>query len=223
MRITWPNGLIQNETGVEAGSGKTYEEAQRLSGSCPMIFTWNGTAFRFITDVLGVAPLGASAGDGEFFPVDHDEYVQVPGAALVPVDGQYRVRITEELREVSYLDEVQLIAVDHPAAVEMLTNDKFKGPPFPDFRLFGVQRRIHPLHATASQGEEVRDLLLARDARYPTASPATTPGSPPCTRSTSTSATRRPTATPCWCCRAGWTGPTAAPTSPPPSGKAAAW
>ena len=48
-----------------------------------MIFTWNGERFEFITDVLGVAPLGASAGDGEYFPVDHDEYVQIPGEALV--------------------------------------------------------------------------------------------------------------------------------------------
>ena len=29
-----------------------------------MIFTWNGDEFEFITDVLGVAPLGAAAGDG---------------------------------------------------------------------------------------------------------------------------------------------------------------
>ena len=58
------------------------EEAQRLSGSCPMIFTWDGKQFRFITDVLGVALLGASAGDGQFFPVDHDEYIQTPGDAM---------------------------------------------------------------------------------------------------------------------------------------------
>ena len=45
-----------------------FKEAQRLSGSCPMIFTWNGKRFQFITDVLGVAPLGASSGDGQYFP-----------------------------------------------------------------------------------------------------------------------------------------------------------
>ncbi len=68
MRITWPNGLIQNESRQAAGAS-AYTEAQRLSGSCPMIYTWNGAEFEFITDVLGVAPLGASAGDGEYFPV----------------------------------------------------------------------------------------------------------------------------------------------------------
>ncbi len=53
VRITWPNGLIQNEV-HQTLSAHVYKEAQRLSGSCPMIFTWTGTGFRFLTDVLGV-------------------------------------------------------------------------------------------------------------------------------------------------------------------------
>ena len=80
VRITWPNGLIQNEVRQPTQHAYTYQEAQRLSGSCPMIWTWNGSGVQFITDVLGVAPLGASDGDGSYFPVDHDEYVSIPGA-----------------------------------------------------------------------------------------------------------------------------------------------
>ena len=49
-----------------------------------MIWTWNGHEFQFLTDVLGIAPLGASSGDGSYFPVDHDEFVSIPGRALVP-------------------------------------------------------------------------------------------------------------------------------------------
>jgi tetratricopeptide (TPR) repeat protein len=167
VRITWPNGLIQNEPRQAVGEGRTYKEAQRLSGSCPMIFTWDGERFRFITDVLGVAPLGASSGNGEYFPVDHDEYVQIPGEALRAVDGRYEVRITEELREVSYLDQVRLIAVDHPRPVEVFTNDKFKGPPFPEFRLFGARRRIYPVAARDDAGRDVLPRLLHRDGTYP--------------------------------------------------------
>jgi tetratricopeptide (TPR) repeat protein len=168
IRITWPNGLIQNETKQPAGRLLAFKEAPRLSGSCPMIFTWNGERFQFITDVLGVAPLGASSGDGDYFPVDHDEYVQIPGDSLVPVSGTYEVRITEELREVSYLDQVHLLAVDHPKDVEIFTNDKFKSPPFPDFRLFGVERKVFPVAALEEDGgHDVLDRLLAVDQRYP--------------------------------------------------------
>jgi tetratricopeptide (TPR) repeat protein len=167
VRITWPNGLIQNETRQAAGQGYTYREAQRLSGSCPMIWTWNGRAIQFITDVLGVAPLGASDGEGTYFPVDHDEYVSIPGAALAAVDGRYDVRVTEELSEVSYLDQIQLLAVDHPASTELFTNEKFKGPPYPEFRLFGVERRIYPQSARDDAGRDVLARLLARDQKYP--------------------------------------------------------
>jgi hypothetical protein len=166
VRITWPNGLIQNEMKKPANQTLSIKEEERLSGSCPMIWTWNGREFQFITDVLGVAPLGASAGDGTYFPTDHDEYVQIPGEALRPVNGKYEIRITEELSEVAYLDEVKLVAVDHPAGVEVLTNEKF-GPPFPDFRLFGVSRRIYPVRAVDGAGRDVRTLLTSRDRRYP--------------------------------------------------------
>ena len=78
VRITWPNGLIQNEVRQAANQTHTFEEAQRLSGSCPMIWTWNGHEFQFVTDVLGVAPLGASNGDGSYFPVDHRNTCRSP-------------------------------------------------------------------------------------------------------------------------------------------------
>jgi len=168
VRITWPNGLIQNETRQAAGRHQ-YKEAQRLSGSCPMIYTWNGSEFEFITDVLGVAPLGASSGEGQYFPVDHDEVIQVSGDSLVQRDGAYEVRIVEELREVAFLDSIRLVAVDRPAGVSLFTNDKFKSPPFPEFRLFGVEHRIPPLAARDDRGRDVRDLVLTKDRRYPDA------------------------------------------------------
>jgi tetratricopeptide (TPR) repeat protein len=171
VRITWPNGLIQNETrqaaAVKAGEVRAYKEAQRLSGSCPMVFAWNGRRFELITDVLGVAPLGASSGDGKFFPVDHDEWVFIPGSALAATAGGfYEVRMTEELREVTYLDRVRLLALDHPAAVEVFTNEKFKSPPFPEFRLFGVERRVRPRRAVDGRGRDMLPALLARDGVY---------------------------------------------------------
>ncbi len=167
VRITWPNGLIQNEVRQAANQLHTYEEAQRLSGSCPMIWSWNGREFQFVTDVLGVAPLGARDGDGSYFPVDHQEYVQIPSAALQPRDGRYEIRVTEELSEVSYLDQIQLYAVDRPAGTEIFTNEKFKAPPYPEFRLYSARRRIYPRSARDGHGADVLPQLIARDGRYP--------------------------------------------------------
>ena len=166
VRITWPNGLVQNEIKQPAGKDFLYKEKARLSGSCPMIFAWDGAHFRFITDVLGVAPLGASNGDGRYFPVNHLEHILIPGAALKSGDSGYEVRITEELREVSYLDQVKLIAVDHKVGSELFLNDKFKSPPFPDFKLYEVQNRIYPRSASDDTGHDVLQRILQRDGRY---------------------------------------------------------
>jgi tetratricopeptide (TPR) repeat protein len=169
VRITWPNGLIQNEMKPPVNRVLAVKEAPRLAGSCPMIFTWNGRQFQFVTDVLGVAPLGASSGDGQYFPVDHVEYVAIPAGMLQARDGAYEIRMTEELREVSYIDQIKLMALDHPADTEIVTNEKFKSPPFPDFRLYGGNRRIYPTSARDADGTDVRATLLARDRRYPDA------------------------------------------------------
>lgn len=165
VRVTWPNGLVQNETRQAAGV-LAYKEKPRLSGSCPMIFAWDGRRFRFISDVLGVAPLGASDGDGHYFPVNHREHVMIPGTELALRGGHYELRITEELHEVSYLDQIQLIALDHPASVEVLTNDKFKGPPYPEFRLFRIHKRIYPQRATDDRGRNLLPAIGRRDGVY---------------------------------------------------------
>jgi len=169
VRITWPNGMIQNETNPAVNRIVAVKEAPRLAGSCPMIFTWNGSRFEFITDVLGVAPLGASSGDGRYFPTDHREYVSIAGDRLAPRDGHYEIRFTEELREVSYIDQIELMALDHPADVDVVTNEKFKSPPFPEFRLFGAARKVYPVAARDSHGTDVLPALLERDLRYPDA------------------------------------------------------
>jgi hypothetical protein len=161
--------MIQNETKPAVNRALVVKEAPRLSGSCPMIFTWNGRRFQFVTDVLGVAPLGASSGDGQYFPVDHDEYVSIPAAMLQAREGAYEIRMTEELREVSYIDQIKLLALDHPADIEIVTNEKFKSPPFPEFRLYGSNRRRYPAAARDAHGTDVRASLLARDQRYPDA------------------------------------------------------
>jgi Tfp pilus assembly protein PilF len=167
VRITWPNGLIQNEMKQAANERHTYKEAQRLSGSCPMIWTWNGREYQFITDVLGVAPLGAKSGDGSYFPVDHDEYIQIPSTALAPRNGAYELHVSEELAEVSYIDQAKLFAVDHPADQEVFISERWKSPPYPDLRFYGASHRINPTAAYDQHGHDVLSRVTKIDRTYP--------------------------------------------------------
>ncbi len=168
VRVTWPNGLIQNQEVADLNQVLEIQEQPRLSGSCPMIYTWNGEEFEYISEVLGVAPLGASLGNGQFFPVDHDEYVLLRGDQLAERDGFFEVRVTEELREVAYIDQIRLIAVDRSTDVDLYTSEKFKAPPFPEFELYGVaeDRKIRPSRAVDQDGHDVLGEILQLDGRY---------------------------------------------------------
>ena len=168
VRVTWANGLIQNEMPDEPVHEISIKEAPRLSGSCPMVFTWNGAAFEYISEVLGVAPLGASVARGVYFPVDHDEYVTIRGDQLRERDGFFHIRLTEELRETAYVDKVRLLAVDHPREVRIVTNEKAKGPPFPEFKLYGIRSRILPRKASNHRGEDVLARVAESDRIYAT-------------------------------------------------------
>jgi hypothetical protein len=70
------------------------------------------------------------------------------------------------LSEVSFLDQVRLFAVDHPAGIDIFTSEKWKGPPYPDFRLYGVSRRIYPKTARDGEGRDVTAKLQAKDRTY---------------------------------------------------------
>ncbi|MCP5110874.1 MAG: hypothetical protein GY953_08580, partial [bacterium] len=79
----------------------------------------------------------------------------------------FAVSFKKEQSEVAYRDQIELIAVDHPAETDIFINDKFQGPPFPEFRLFGARERKYPVAATDDDGSDVLRKLLARDSRYP--------------------------------------------------------
>ncbi len=60
-----------------------------------------------------------------------------------------------------------MYAVDHPAGTEIFTNEKFKSPPYPEFRLFSVERRIYPKTRATTHGADVLPQLIAKDQHYP--------------------------------------------------------
>jgi len=166
VRITWPNGLVQNEIANPVDRKLSFQEKPRLMGSCPSIFAWDGERMTFISDVLGVAPLGASSGDGRYFPVNHRERIKLPSGLLHTVDGEFDIRITEELREVSYLDEVALIAVDHPQELQIETSDKFTGPPFAPFKVYRYRKPMGPIAARDQNGMDVLRKIRQKDGQY---------------------------------------------------------
>src|SRR5947199_230400 len=83
------------------------------------LFTWNGTRFEFVTDFMGGGEMGDWVAPSMWNRPDPDEYVRIRGDQLQPRDGRYEIRVTNELEEAMFVDRLQLVAVDHPAGVEV--------------------------------------------------------------------------------------------------------
>src|SRR5215467_537021 len=80
------------------------------AGSCPYLYAWDGKGFRFVTDILGAAPLGLPLAQGRYIEADPEEFLALGNDAdFPPKNGAYEVRVTEELREVLYLDQAKLL------------------------------------------------------------------------------------------------------------------
>ena len=164
LRIIFNNGLTQNA--LEPAADTLLEERQELRGSCPFVYGWNGERFELITDLLWNAPLGLQVARGSVLPDRRWENLLLPGNLVQPHDGAIELRVTEELWEVAYFDHATLTAIDHPADIEVWTNEKVGPPQLAEPRLFLASRPIRPLSARDGKGRDVASKLAARDRKY---------------------------------------------------------
>jgi Tfp pilus assembly protein PilF len=171
VRIVWTNGVPQNL--FFPGSDQDLVEQQILKGSCGFLYAWNGEEYEFVKDMvwrsaLGM-PMGIMAGRETYAPSEPSrEYLRIPGDALVARDGLYSVQITEELWETLYLDEVRLIAVDHPDSIEVFVDEKFVPTSAPEqpLEVHQVARMRMPIAATDERGTNLLPALRDKDDAY---------------------------------------------------------
>jgi hypothetical protein len=164
LRVAWPNGIRQAVVAPKPDSRIEIKEKPGLVGSCPFLYAWNGRKHEFITDILTVTPLGLPVMPGTYVPPNWDEVIRVTPAQLQPDDaGDLVLQVTEELREVTYLDQARLYAIDHPCGTEVQPNEKFKFPPFPEFGVHVLDGARVPIAAVDHRGRNVVDRLLETD------------------------------------------------------------
>ncbi|MDQ2870787.1 MAG: VCBS repeat-containing protein, partial [Acidobacteriota bacterium] len=164
LRVVWTNGVPQNAL---APAAKTVvREVQQLKGSCPFVYAFDGTRWSFVTDALGRSPVGLLYDGVHQAAADTREWLVVPGSLLRPDErGRLLLDFTEELWETAYFDFARLTAVDHPAGVELVTDEKRVPPPFPPKALFTISRPLTP-KATDEAGRDRTEEIAGRDGRH---------------------------------------------------------
>ena len=169
VRLLWPTGVLQDEVQLAADRSHQVAENDRRGSSCPILFAWNGARYEFISDLIGPGIVGHWVAPGERNTPDPTEYVKVAGPSLRARQGRLSLRLLEPMEEVVYLDQVRLIAVDHPSDVEIYPNERFASvPPFPDFQVIASRGARLPLGAWDDRGRDLRSELRARDRCYVT-------------------------------------------------------
>lgn len=164
IRILWTNGMPQNV--VSPNANQLVCEEQKLMGSCPYLYTWDGEKFAFCTDLLWNAPLGLKFAENVVAPWREWEYLKIDGSMLRPKEGQYQLRVTAELWEVEYFDEIRLFAVDHPKGTDVFTNEKVGPATLAEHKIHTVSRPRVPVAATDSRGRDLLDQVKTRDGQF---------------------------------------------------------
>ena len=165
VRIVWPNGAVRAE--FETKADQTILAEQRLKGSCPFLFAYNGKEMKFVKDTvpwssaigLRINTLGTARVEAT------EEWYKIGGDELVARDGYYDLRITAELWETYYYDQLALMTVDHPVGTDIFVDERFVIPPA-KLAITTVETPHKIAQAVDDNGNDVTDILSTLDEKY---------------------------------------------------------
>jgi Tfp pilus assembly protein PilF len=164
VRVIWPNGAVRAEFDVKADQEVVAE--QRLKGSCPFLFAYNGKQMEFVKDAV---PWGSAIGLrintlGSANIAATEEWYKIGRDQLVPHDGFYDLRFTAELWEVYYYDYLTLMTVDHPVGTEVFVDERFVIPPA-RLAITAVAAPHKIARAVDDTGQDVTEIVAALDGK----------------------------------------------------------
>ncbi len=172
IKVRWPQGILQAvptaDLEIAANGSARFPQKEGLVASCPFLYARGPEGWAFLTDVIGIAPLDEWLPPGATAHLDPEEYVRIDGARLEAVDGQLHLAITEELRETTYLDRVELVAVDHPSDGNLYLDESTRRDRYESLAGYLVPEK----DVTAVDGLQLPDgrdeseLVASRDGRY---------------------------------------------------------
>jgi tetratricopeptide (TPR) repeat protein len=171
LRILWPTGVLQDEIDlprlVQGRAVIAMKEADRRGSSCPVLFAWDGHKYKLVTDVIGAAVVGHWFTPTRRNTPNPGEWIKVDGDKVATVNGKLSLRFMEPMEEVNYIDQLRLVAVDHPENVEVNPDERFlDDPPFASGRVVATEGARLPVGAWDGEGRDVLEQVSRRDHRF---------------------------------------------------------
>ena len=108
--------------------------------SCQKPYHEDGERYVFVADFLGAGAIGEVTPDRGHRPPRPEESVKIEAHQLKPKAGKYLLKVAEPMDEITYLDRLQLVVVDHPAGVRVYPDERFAtADPPPSQKLFSFK------------------------------------------------------------------------------------
>ena len=164
VSLVWSDGILQTEIDLAGGRLHRIEETQRQLSSCPVLFAFDGTGFRFVTDILGVGGIGFLERPGVYSAPHPHERVLLPHGSVSVRDGRYALVIGEPMEEVAYLDRAAVAVYDLPPGWQMTLDERkaITGPVPTGTPIFYRDERL-PSRVTNDRGDDVTASTAAAD------------------------------------------------------------
>ncbi len=166
VHVRWPDGVMQCELNAPCDQSIVLSENNRKTGSCPVLFTWNGSRFVCVGDFLGGGGMGYLVAPGVYGQPDRDESVAIAADQLQAEQGVLRISIAEPMDEVAYLDQLTLDVVDRPPGSSVGLDERFAPTgPRPTGALIAWRLAVEPAKATDLDGRDATETLKHWDRR----------------------------------------------------------
>jgi tetratricopeptide (TPR) repeat protein len=168
VRMAWPTGVPQDEIDISAAKPVSMTELDRRGSSCPVLFAWDGKKYQFVSDIIGAAVVGHWISPTARNEADSDEWVKVDGSMLRSHHGTLSLRFGEPMEEINYIDQLRLVAVDHPEETQVYPDERFlsESPFAGGSTVLASTERHLPMGAWGDHGEDVLPVLAHRDHEY---------------------------------------------------------
>jgi len=114
--------------------------------SCPFIYTWDGEQYRFAGEIYS----------GTIYkPLERHDYLKLPA---YPGNAEYKIKITNEVREIQHTNLLELMVVDHPEGSNIWVDKSGQ--------VFSVTSLVPPVSAVTPEGKLVTSILSKNDNSF---------------------------------------------------------
>ena len=123
--VKWEDGSWNNTRTINLQSFMLLAAHYSTTRCCPSLYVWNGTNYVYRTEVsdgtgyLGILDYFREDGTMVFAYSYPWDYIKLERSQLQPRNGYYDMTLTQVWDEISYIDSVQLLVVDHSPDVDV--------------------------------------------------------------------------------------------------------